>query len=123
MTIDTAADALELLSDLGALSGPGSEHEPTGERVLLERGVPAPIARVCRSHAQWATLETSLEELVVALADKLWKDARVPALEERIIDAAATLARRDRWDLFVPLDALFEEVAGGGEDRLSRSLV
>lgn len=105
------------------LSGPGSEHEPTGEKVLLERGVPATLARVCRSHAQWATLETSLEELVVALADKLWKGARVPALEGRVIDAAATLARRDRWDLFVPLDAVFEEVAGGGEDRLSRSRV
>jgi HD domain-containing protein len=103
------------------LSGPGAAHEPAGERLLLDHGVPAKLARVCRSHAQWATLEVSLEELVIALADKLWKGVRVPALEERVIEGAAAATARDRWDLFIPLDAAFEEIAAGGDDRLARS--
>src|SRR5213595_3066607 len=35
------------------LSEPGSEHETAGERLLLAQGLPARLARVCRSHAQW----------------------------------------------------------------------
>lgn len=103
------------------LSNPGAEHEPTGERLLLDHGVPPTLARVCRSHAQWATLDTSLEELVIALADKLWKGVRVPALEELVIARAAAAANRDTWDLFIPLDAAFEDLAAGGDDRLARS--
>ncbi len=59
------------------LSNPGAKHESAGERLLLERGVSAQIARVCRSHAQWSSLDSSLEELIIALADKLWKGVRV----------------------------------------------
>lgn len=103
------------------LSNPGSEHEPTGERLLLERGVSADLARVCRSHAQWATVDMSLEELVIALADKLWKGVRVSALEERVIERAAAVAKCDKWHIFVPLDATFEDIALLGDERLSRS--
>jgi predicted hydrolase (HD superfamily) len=103
------------------LSNPGAEHEPTGERLLLDHGVPPKLARVCKSHAQWASLDPSLEELVIALADKLWKGVRVPALEELVIARAATAANRDKWDLFIPLDAAFEDLAAGGDDRLARS--
>ncbi len=103
------------------LSRPGAEHEPTGERLLLEHGVPPKLARVCRSHAQWASIDASLEELVIALADKLWKGVRVPVLEELVIDRAAAVADRDKWDLFIPLDAAFETIATGGDERLARS--
>jgi hypothetical protein len=103
------------------LARPGAAHEAAGERLLLARGVDAALARVCRSHAQWATMECSLEELVVALADKLWKGVRVAALEEAVIDRAAEASGRSRWDLYVPLDAAFEAVAAGGDARLRRS--
>lgn len=101
------------------LSRAGSAHEPAGERLLLDRGVSARLARVCRSHAQWQSLDASLEELIIALADKLWKGVRVPALEELVIERAAL--NRDKWDLFIPLDAAFEEIAAGGDNRLARS--
>jgi hypothetical protein len=105
------------------LDAPGAEHEPTGERVLLERGVSPELARICLSHARWASMPVSLEELVIALADKLWKGVRNPELEERVIDGMATALRRDRWDLFVGLDSLFEEIAASGVSRLERSRV
>ena len=104
------------------LDAPGSAHEAAGEALLLARGVSPELARVCRTHAQWGGPETTLEELVVALADKLWKGARVTELEERAIDRAARVTRRDRWALFTALDALFEEIAGSADARLGRSV-
>jgi hypothetical protein len=100
----------------------GALHEPAGEALLLARGVEPQLARICRSHAQWATMECSVEELIVALADKLWKGVRHRALEERVIDAMAARSGRDRWDLYVRLDNVFERVAAGADDRLARSV-
>lgn len=105
------------------LDGAGDRHEAEGERVLLARGVEARLARVCRSHAKWKDMECSAEELLVALADKLWKGARVAELEARVVDALAMRAGRDRWEMFVPLDDAFEQVAAGADDRLARSRV
>ncbi len=103
------------------LDGPGSSHELAGEKLLLGRGASPDVARVCRSHAQWLDLAETLEELVVALADKLWKGARVTELEELVVDRAAAAVRKDRWQLFTPLDALFEQVASEADARLARS--
>ena len=105
------------------LDGAGAAHEPAGERLLLEHGVSEDVARICRSHARWRELAEKFEELVVALADKLWKGARVAELEELVIDRAAGAAGRDRWDLHVDLDTIFESVASGADGRLSRSAV
>lgn len=105
------------------LDAPGSAHEPAGESLLLERGVAPALARICVSHARWDADGTSLEELVVALADKLWKGVRVSALEELVIDGAAARVGKQRWDVFVALDGLFEDVAAEGGERLERSRV
>ena len=103
------------------MSGPGSEHEPEGERMLLAAQVSADLARVCLSHARWNQMECSLEELLVALADKLWKGVRNGELEERVIAEAARRSNQQKWDIFVGLDAGFERVADGGGYRLMRS--
>jgi hypothetical protein len=103
------------------LSGPGEQHEASGERLLLERGVDPKLARVCRSHAQWRTMDCSLEELVIALADKLWKGVRTAPLEETVIDRVAASVGCSRWDVFVPLDSVFEATAAEGDRRLARS--
>jgi hypothetical protein len=103
------------------LDRPGSSHELTGERLLLQHGATNDVARVCRSHARWRDVAETFEELVIALADKLWKGARVTELEELVIDRAATAAGRDRWELYAQLDTVFETVAAGADGRLSRS--
>jgi hypothetical protein len=105
------------------LEAPGGEHEPVGQKLLLEHGVSPEVARVCLSHARWASMSVSLEELLVALADKLWKGVRNVDLEERVINEVAMVLARDRWDLFVQLDSLFEAVAADGGARLERSRV
>lgn len=109
------------LEHVAELDGPGARHEPAGEQLLLRHGVAPHVARCCRSHAQWAALECSLEELVVALADKLWKGARVAPLEQRVIERAAQQRGLAFWDLFVALDGGFEAIAGAAPDRLARS--
>lgn len=67
-------------------------------------------------------MSVSFEELLVALADTLWKGSRDADLELRIIDGVAARLQTDRWDLFQTLDSLFEEIAADGDERLSRSI-
>jgi HD domain len=100
----------------------GNRHEAAGEILLLAHGVDPKIARCCRSHGQWQQLECSFEELVIALADCLWKGKRNPELEHRVIAAVAIMCDRDYWDIFVDLDSGFERVAADGDLRLSRSI-
>jgi len=103
------------------MSAPGSQHEPRGEKILLAQGVSPKIARCCLSHARWHKMECSLEELIVALADTLWKGKRIDALELEVIDNIARILRKDRWDVFPELDSQFEAIANEGGNRLSRS--
>ena len=110
------------IQHLSELAGPGREHEPSGQALLLSAGIDAAVARCCMSHARWADMETSFEELLVALADTLWKGKRNAVLEKRVVEGAAARVGRPFWDLFVPLDTQFEEIAGGGSGRLARSV-
>ncbi len=103
------------------LLGPGSNHEPDGERLLLSHGATPEVARVCRSHAQWDTVAETIEELLIALSDKLWKGVRVARLEDLVIDRLAHSLQKDRWDCFTELDTLFENVAATADSRLARS--
>ena len=113
-------DAGKILHPL-ELDQPGDAHEPAGQALLVENAVSPEVARVCLSHARWASLPNSLEELLIALADKLWKGVRKPDLEELIVDRVARQLSKDRWELFIELDSLFETIASAGSDRLSRS--
>jgi hypothetical protein len=103
------------------LDGGGNAHEPAGERLLVDHGVSTELARICISHARWAEMPVTPEELLVALADKLWKGVRNAAIEERVVDDVVAILHRDRSATFVELDTLFEEVAATSADRLERS--
>lgn len=105
------------------LSGEGNLHERAGEELLLSHDVQSEIARCCVSHARYETMKVSLEELLVALSDKLWKGKREENLELRVIDEAAMRLGKDRWDVFSELDSCFEKIASDGESRLARSKV
>ena len=105
----------------GELDGPGSQHEPAGEKLMLANGVQPHVARCCVSHAAWQTPNVSFEERSVALADKLWKGKREEELELGVIDSIAEKLGVDRWTVFTELDLAFEEIAAGASDRLARS--
>ncbi|MGB1016503.1 MAG: phosphohydrolase, partial [Nannocystaceae bacterium] len=63
----------------------------------------------------------ALEDLLVALADKLWKGKRVSKLEQRCIKKLAEVSGEAFWDTYLEADEAFERVAGRGVDRLVRS--
>jgi len=128
LTVDDAlVRAGAMLHDIGKvvhpheLHAPGTLHEEAGERLLLERGVEGRIARCCVTHGRWATTKCSLEELLVALADTLWKGVRRERLERMVLDEIARRLEVDVWSIYVELDSCFEAIAEAGPDRLMRS--
>ncbi len=72
------------------LSQPGHRHEALGEELLLARGVAPALARFARTHAEAPHEGLSLEDLLVTLADKVWKGAREESLEQEGRGARAT---------------------------------
>lgn len=116
-----------VLHDVGKIAHPqelhegGSMHEAAGQQFLLARGIDPKLARVCVSHGQWADMTVSLEELLIALADTLWKGKRAQTLEESVVRRVADSLGLDYWDLFTRLDSCFEVIAASGHERLTRS--
>ncbi|WP_390590849.1 hypothetical protein [Simiduia litorea] len=120
--IGVAIHDIEKIKYQNEMIGSGSEHEPEGEKILLELGVESQIACVCMSHARFALMDCSIEELIIALSDKLWKGKRVEELELKVIDSIASLMGKDRWDVYPELDQQFELITSSGHERLQRSI-
>jgi putative nucleotidyltransferase with HDIG domain len=100
------------------LSGPGSHHEPAGHELLRARGVDERLARFARTHASW-TPASSLEELLVSLADKVWKAKRVPDLEHLVTARLAAASGQEPWEVFLALDDELDRLASGADARLA----
>lgn len=101
------------------LSGPGSDHEQAGLRLLLEHGVAEPMARFARTHADWTSPGITLEDLLVSLADKIWKAKRVPELERLVIDRLAAASGQEPWEVFMALDTVLTDLAEDADRRLA----
>ncbi|MEU3493237.1 HD domain-containing protein [Kitasatospora cineracea] len=100
------------------LSGPGSAHEPAGRELLLAAGVAPELARFAAGHADWGPSSTA-EDLLVALADKVWKDKRVPELEDLLVGALARAGGGERWAWFLALDELLTAIGADADPRLA----
>lgn len=102
------------------MAAPGHRHEHAGHNLLAEHGL-NDLARFATTHAQWDDDALPLEDLLVALADKLWKGKRVAALEHRIIDRLSARSGTSSWEVFTLADEVFERIAARGDERLARS--
>ena len=103
----------------GELVGPGKSHERLGESFLLELGFAERFARYARTHGLPANDETLVgEDLLVILADKVWKGYRNSELEERVALMLSGQAGLDYGDVYPALLDLCELVANGAEQRL-----
>lgn len=105
------------------ITGAGNWHERDGEKMLISLGVAPEFAKFCLTSAQWCSDDTGVEDWLVALADTLWKGCRKQQLEASVIAAIAEQTGKDFWDIFIPADSLFEEIADRGNERLSRSVL
>ncbi|MFF0295638.1 HD domain-containing protein [Kitasatospora sp. NPDC004614] len=100
------------------LSGPGSAHEPAGRELLLAAGVAPELARFAAGHATWGP-DSGVEDLLVSLADKVWKNRRVPDLEDLLVAALVRAGGGERWEQFLALDELLTAIGDGAEERLA----
>lgn len=100
------------------LTGTGNEHEEEGYRLLLASGVPDRFARFARTHARWEDANATNEDLLVALADKVWKGKREERLEQFLVQRMAVATSEEPWSLFMWLDDLLGRVAAQADERL-----
>lgn len=96
----------------------GNLHEAKGKELLLARGVQPEVAAYCTSHARWDDEDRTLEELMVSLADKLWKGKRVALLEQKFVALLEQTHPLDSWELLIACDNLFEAIADQSTTRL-----
>ncbi|MER7704395.1 HD domain-containing protein [Kitasatospora sp. NPDC097605] len=101
------------------LSVPGSLHERAGYELLLARGVPERLARFAGTHGSWGAPGITLEDLLVSLADKAWKDSRVRDLEDVVVARLARAAGRESWEVFSDLDELLAGIGADAPHRLA----
>jgi HD superfamily phosphodiesterase len=101
------------------LSGPGSAHEQAGYQLLLDHRIDPALARFARTHADWTARGIVIEDVVVSLADKIWKAKRVPDLEEMLIKHLAAASGRRPWETFMALDDFLTQLAEDADRRLA----
>jgi len=101
------------------LSHPGSAHEEDGYRLLLDHGIDEALARYARTHASWHLPDVDIEDLLVSVADKVWKGKRVVDLEQLVVDQIADVTGHEPWQAFMELDDILGRLATGADHRLA----
>lgn len=101
------------------LSGPGAAHEEAGQALLLGRGISPELARFAATHASWTEPGVGLEDLLVSLADKIWKNKRVSDLEDLVVARLAEETGRAAWEEFIALDEVLSRIGADADDRLA----
>ncbi|MFD4907541.1 HD domain-containing protein [Kitasatospora purpeofusca] len=101
------------------LSGPGAAHEEAGQVLLLGRGVSPELARFAATHASWTQSRVGLEDLLVSLADKIWKNKRVSDLEDLVVARLAEATGRAAWEEFIALDEILSRIGDDADGRLA----
>ncbi|MEU6549564.1 HD domain-containing protein [Streptomyces sp. NPDC046915] len=101
------------------LSGPGARHEAAGRELLLAHGVDPELARFAGTHASWAEPGVHAEDLLVSLADKVWKNKRVTELEDLVVARLAEAGGRPAWEAFLRLDSFLTAVGEDADRRLA----
>ncbi|MFI1767017.1 HD domain-containing protein [Streptomyces sp. NPDC020800] len=101
------------------LSGPGARHEEAGRELLLDHGVEPGLARFAGTHASWTSPGIGTEDLLVSLADKVWKGKRVPELEDLVVARLADADGREVWEWFMELDETLTRIGEEADRRLA----
>ncbi|MFF3216757.1 phosphohydrolase [Streptomyces sp. NPDC002886] len=104
---------------LAELSGPGSAHEEAGQALLIGHGFSPELARFAATHASWTDARAGLDDLVVSLADKIWKNKRVPDLEDLVVARLARATGRASWEEFMALDEVLTRIGDAADHRLA----
>jgi hypothetical protein len=127
LTFDRVAVRLgAALHDIGKtaipkeLTLPGHAHEAAGEALLLTHGFPEAIARMARTHEQWAPDPLAgSEDLLVAAADTWWRGKRDDSLEAALCRWMASETPASAWEVYSYLDDIACSITADADARLS----
>jgi len=100
------------------LNEPGHSHESAGRRLLLKHGWSEHSARFTVTHGQDLDAKDPLEDLLVALADKVWKGERDGPLEQALLARVATATGEEPWQAWLTLDDILTALAEQAAERL-----
>lgn len=95
------------------------KHQQAGVEVLESLGVPHEWARFAFTHSNWDGEQITLEDLLVALADKCWKGKRIEKLESLTADALSAALGKPRWECYATLDDILRSIARDADERLA----
>jgi hypothetical protein len=101
------------------LTSPGKRHEPAGQEILIQYGVPPELARFAATHGSWREPARTPEDLLVSLADTVWKGERITGLEQLVLDHLVAATSLDEWDAFLRLDDVLATAAADADRLLS----
>jgi putative nucleotidyltransferase with HDIG domain len=102
------------------LQEPGREHEDMGVALLRQHGFSEEQARFARTHGQWQDDPgTTLEDLLVALADTIWKGKRDEHLESAFVRYVARHRNEEPWVVYLALDDVMQPIVKGADARLA----
>jgi hypothetical protein len=73
-----------------------------GRKLLLGHGWSEAFARFTVTHGRKLGANDPLEDLLVAIADNVWKGTRNEALERTLIGHIATLPGKEPWQVWLP---------------------
>lgn len=93
-------------------------HQRSGMKLLQSLGVPPDRARFAWTHGNWDQDGITLEDLLVALADKCWKGKRVEALEMCTAELLNAAAARSLWDCYSRLDDILQDLSRHADRKL-----
>jgi hypothetical protein len=97
----------------------GKRHELTGMTILLNHGFTKEESRFALTHGNWQDEGLKIEDLLVALSDKIWKGERIDDLEELLGQKLSSILNCDYWDVYGKLDSILSQIALGADEKLN----
>ncbi|GIE78823.1 hypothetical protein Aph02nite_47730 [Actinoplanes philippinensis] len=80
--------------------------------------MPQRLARFAGTHGSWAAPEVVVEDLLVSVADKVWKAKRVEDLEQLLTERIAVASGVAPWEALLSLEDCLQSLAAGADWRL-----
>jgi putative nucleotidyltransferase with HDIG domain len=106
--------------DRNELGEPGIDHQRRGMELLVELGVPQEMARFAFTHGNWKSSESvGIEDLLVALADKCWRNKTDDRLQSAIVAMLADKSGKPAWECYTALDDIVEPLAHNADEKLA----
>lgn len=97
----------------------GERHRAAGVKLLEEHGTPPRLARFARTHAAWRKeADVQVEDLLVAVADQVWKGGRDEELETALLERLAASNDSELWEAYMTLDEVLTALASEADRRL-----